>query len=1026
MYHRNGLSILWLAILFLGIVGLAVAGTTGKIAGRITDAKTGEPLPGANIEIVGTRMGAAADFDGYYVILNVPPGTYTLKASYLGYQTVVIKDVKVDVDRTTEINFALKPAALVTKEIVVTAKEEIIKKDLTSSVDIVKSEDVANLPVTQISQVVTQQAGVIERGGLHIRGGRPDEVVYVVDGVEIRDPYTNYTFAGVPLLSMSETSVNKGGFDVDQGTVSSGAINIVTKEGGPKYEFNLLFSSGDLSFLGEDLYSFFDANVGDPYYDFVVGKNTDLTSKKNRHRSKPRTVQFNLGGPFIPTMRKGPKFFISGEFGSDQGRFPISLDPKWRNWHENYQWKVTLPFPSVKLFTSGFYYKAWSKSYSPNWRFALDNRRTFDERRLQLIGGINYVVSPRAYTEFRVGYFARKLRNNIYEDVDHDGIDDFEDRDKDGFVEIDIDYFVDSLGNLVNIDSLYPGATIEGEWVELPYYWWEEEIQSLYPSFGSGPPWWYRDTTGTPNTWGWGRRDRTDIAVLLLQNGDTVIITSQGAFYYPFEYPLTPYPVPLDSLAVADTLLKLGNQYMPNDHTFERAGWYYGESGFLTATWKLTWQVTKSHEILAGMEYKKIHIVRYGADYASGGNVYLTLLNPPIKKRSEDPWNFIDWFNEHPIKPWIFAAYLRDKIEIEGMVAKVGMRFDYYDPSGYSISDTSDPFEYDPMWGPHIRMVKNPKKAEKRWYFSPRIGVSHPISERDVLHFTYGHYFQIPPFYQIIRDYVFSGAFPIIGNANVKPEKTISYELGVKHAFTTNIVTDITAFYKDIKDWSRLKMFFYGVTGANYSTYVNEDWGSVRGVEFTFEKRPGGAFLAPLSLRLSYTFQVAKGSFSGPRNAYEWMWRGYPLPNKESPLDWDQRHRLYLTLAVDFPKGKRLFNLKGLDDLGFSFQYFYGSGYPYTPPIRTPRDAIEKINSERLPSHHDASMRIYKRFAVGPLRMRFFMDIHNVFNRKDLSSFNDVNWYTQFGDPEGEVKDPTVYYPRRNTTIGFELKLKEL
>jgi hypothetical protein len=1024
MNHTKKYKIWWITALVLGVVGMAIAGTTGKIAGRVTDAETGEPLPGANIEIEGTTMGAATDFDGYYVILNVPPGSYTLKASFLGYQTVKIENVRVEVDRTTEVNFSLKSAAIVTEEIVVTAKEPVIKKDLTASVDIVKGEEVSSLPVVSISEVVTQQAGVIERGGLHIRGGRPDEVVYVVDGVEVRDPYTNYTFAGVPLISMEETAINKGGFDVDQGVVSSGAINIVTKEGGPKYETKLRFSTKDLSFLGDGLYSFFDANIGDPYLDFITGKNTDLTSRRNRHRDKERRVEFNFGGPLFPGWRKGAKFFISGEFTTNKGRFPVSNDPKWRNWNENYQWKFSVPFASLKFFTSGFYYRQWSKGYSPHWRLALDHQTAFRDKRLQIIGGINHIISPKTYWELRVSYFRRELWDNVYEDVDMDGIDDFEDRDLDGFVEVDIDYFVDSTGQMVNIDSLYPGAEIHENWVELPYYWWEQEIQILYPSFGSGPPWWSRDTTKFPNRWGWGSRSQPDIFVLLTESGDTIIQIGNDYYEFPFSAVLTPYTGA--DTTIVDTLLKLGNQYLPNSHTFERDGWYYGKSGFFTASWKLTSQITKAHEILAGLEYKSIDIARYGADYASGGNVYLTLLNPPISKREGDPWNFIDWFKENPVKPWIFAAYLRDKIEVEGMVAKIGFRIDYYDPGGYAISDTNDPFVYDSLWGNYgIRMVKNPKKAKRRWYISPRIGVSHPISERDVLHFTYGHYFQIPPFYQIIRDYVFSGAFPIIGNADVDPEKTISYELGVKHAFTENVVVDVTAFYKDIKDWSRLKMIFYGIGGQNYSTYVNEDWGSVRGLEITFEKRPGGTFLPQFSMRLSYTFQVARGSFSSPGYAYRWAWRGYPLPHHESPLDWDQRHRLFLTLSYDVPKGKPLFNIKGLDSWGVTVQHNYGSGYPYTPPINTPREAIENINAKRLPSYQNTDMRFYKDLSFGPAAIRFFMDIYNLFNRKDLSSFNDVQWYDQFGDPEGEVRDPSVWNPRRQTRIGVEVRLRE-
>ncbi len=1066
-----------LVLIPLFVYSSLFAGTTGKIMGRVTDKQTGEPLPAANVIIEGTTMGAASDQDGYYVILNVPPGTYTLTCSYIGYKKMKVENVKVDVDRTTEVNFKLEPSTLVTKEVVAIAKEPIIKKDVTASVNIVKSEEIEQLPVTNVVQIVTQQAGVVARGGLHIRGGRPDEVVYVIDGVEIRDPYSNNTFANIPLLSMEETSISKGGFDVDQGTVASGAINIVTKEGGPKYGFTFQSVTSDFSLLGDRIYGLLDRNWGDKYYDFLTGKNLDFNSPIGRHHSKDYITQFSFGGPINPKRRNGAKFFVSGEYQVNKGRFPVSTDPKYWNSRRNFQWKITYPLTSWKFFTSGFWAKSHNRGYSPYWRLALNHTSYSDDNQLQFIFGVNKIFSSRAYLEMRLGYFRRKLESNVIEDVDGDGVDDFADRDKDGFVEIDIDYFkkfvidtfkthglIDSArGRWLNIDTLFIDTTFcyvspngdtiypqihwsEG-YVEIPYYWWDSKVQALYPSIGSGPKWWPEagellirdpirdsvvDTLYTElNTEGWGQRSNVDLKVLVVraynpsqgEYVDTVLQVSNDFYEFPFTWPLKGHEFTDSIVEVIDTLLKVGSQYLPGNNTWQRSQWYYGNSNYLTFTTKVTSQVTRHHEILAGVEYKRINITRYGADYASGGNVYLTLLNPHLKSRPGDPYTFINWFNDHPAVPWVFAAYIRDKIEMEGMIAKVGFRLDYYNSGGFGISDTAHPFISDSLW-PTIRMIKNPVKVGSKWYISPRLGVSHPITIRDVLHFTYGHYLQIPPFYQILSNYVFSGAFPIIGNANIEPEKTISYELGLKHAFNNQMLIDVTAFYKDILRWSRLKQFSYGIAGGNYSTYVNEDWGTVRGIEFSFSKRPGGAFLPYLTLSLDYTLQYAYGSFSSPFNAYDWMWRGYPLPHKESPLDWDQRHSLIANFGVVYPKNKYFANMKFLNNFSLMFQFTYGSGYPYTPPIRTPRDAVEKINSKRLPSHMQLNMKFIKNFEVGKAKIRFFVDILNLTNRRDLSSFEDVNWYVQFHQPEGEVKNPGVYYPGRITRVGLEFKLK--
>ncbi|MEJ2052850.1 MAG: carboxypeptidase-like regulatory domain-containing protein, partial [Calditrichaceae bacterium] len=103
-------------ILILVLTGSATAGTTGKIAGKVTDSETGEPLIGANVFIKDSNLGASTDLDGYFAILNVPPGTYTLKAEYIGYNTKEITDLKVSIDLTTNIDITLTQTTLETSE----------------------------------------------------------------------------------------------------------------------------------------------------------------------------------------------------------------------------------------------------------------------------------------------------------------------------------------------------------------------------------------------------------------------------------------------------------------------------------------------------------------------------------------------------------------------------------------------------------------------------------------------------------------------------------------------------------------------------------------------------------------------------------------------------------------------------------------------------------------------------------------------------------------------------------------------
>lgn len=88
------------------------AGTSGKIAGQVIDGETGEPLIGVNIIVEGTSHGAATNADGYYTILNMMPGTYSVKASMIGYQAVVQQNVQVMIDLTTPLDFELTTEVL--------------------------------------------------------------------------------------------------------------------------------------------------------------------------------------------------------------------------------------------------------------------------------------------------------------------------------------------------------------------------------------------------------------------------------------------------------------------------------------------------------------------------------------------------------------------------------------------------------------------------------------------------------------------------------------------------------------------------------------------------------------------------------------------------------------------------------------------------------------------------------------------------------------------------------------------------
>ncbi len=257
--------LLWfLSILFVAFS--VMAGTTGKIAGTVRDAQTGEPLIGANVVLKGTGMGAATDMDGYFYIINVPIGEYTVEVSMIGYQTVVHPGVKVYLDQTTKLDFKLRPEAIQGEVIEVVAEQKLtVEKDVTTKKVIIDREEIKSLPVRDFSDLVAIQAGVIRIEGslkgipgfedrgieeVHVRGGRAAEIGYMVDGMYIENPIYGGRYKGIQLnkFAYEQVDMKTGVFNAEYGDAMSAIFNVVTRSGTDKYEGNINLETSALGF----------------------------------------------------------------------------------------------------------------------------------------------------------------------------------------------------------------------------------------------------------------------------------------------------------------------------------------------------------------------------------------------------------------------------------------------------------------------------------------------------------------------------------------------------------------------------------------------------------------------------------------------------------------------------------------------------------------------------------------------------------------------------------------------------------
>ena len=242
-----------LCLIFLQFI---FAGTTGKISGKVVD-ENNQPLIGCNIVVKGTSLGAATNIKGEYFILNIPPGKYDLTASMIGYGTVTVEGTLVMVDLTAKTNFFLKPETIEGDVITVTAEKPTVRLDQTSMSAVVSSEDIENLPVTDVGDVIELQAGIVRdpNGGFHVRGGRSSEVSFWVDGVATTDSYDGSSGLEIENAGIQEVQVISGTFNAEYGQAMSGIVNVVTKDGGLNYQGNLDFFSGGYHTNHSNLYS---------------------------------------------------------------------------------------------------------------------------------------------------------------------------------------------------------------------------------------------------------------------------------------------------------------------------------------------------------------------------------------------------------------------------------------------------------------------------------------------------------------------------------------------------------------------------------------------------------------------------------------------------------------------------------------------------------------------------------------------------------------------------------------------------
>ncbi|HIC38925.1 MAG TPA: hypothetical protein EYO79_05570, partial [Candidatus Marinimicrobia bacterium] len=911
-----------LFLFFILSCNLIFAGITGKLVGNITDASTGEPLIGVNLVLKGTVLGAATDQNGYYKILNISAGSFTATASYIGFKTTSVTDVRINADRTTTLNFEMQISAVEGEEVIVEAKRPVIVRDQTATTTIIEKEDFENMPINSYADILDNVAGVIENNngggddGIHVRGGRSGETAYLVDGFYVKDVINGGMATDVARGGISELSIITGSFDAEYGQAMSGIINIITREGGAEYDFSFRAST-DPSISG-------------------------LTNSWNTGR-----IEGTASGPIIPTMPNLATFFISADRKRTDGRLKYNYLP----------WAVL----KVDENNDGIYDagESWidvaNGQYDIGEGFTDDNHNGYWDHAVYDTSGIVVVTEAEPWTDVANGVYdvgedftdenGDGIRNgDVYAlaDIDGDGIAEplkkgarevtatyhWTDRIMSKLVLRPINNVKITLGvNIQNNESrgfsmsyrqLPERSAVSWQESKLMYgrlnYTFSENMfatfsysknrvdnwtgpkvpgekflddsHELYSKVYTIPESWNNSVLKPGSEFNWlsyyaepyndadsnGAFNGEDFEDLNgdgqyswgvftpLREGDAYDNTSNYEFYGN-------YPIVSNN---GDTVRMGFSTYSSyfND---------YSETTQLEGA--LTWQINKVHQIKTGYSQKKHKLFNFSA-LSVGGGYY---------GKSSDA-SFILWEKE-PIES---SFYIRDKMEFSDLVINVGIRYDILDPKseyadptkniGYrydgQVLETSDlnSIDFDAFaagaveWG-YINedgSFSPPDKATVKSQWSPRIGIGYPVTDNTAFHFSYGHFFKYPD-YEFMYNYTNSNGLggegvpgglsnissqnlfdmfgnsmypfpfnlgdwyiPPVGSPNIKPERAIQYEFGLRTMLTPEYLMTLTLFYNDRHDY--ISANIYDADPTEYAIYENMDYANSKGFELGLRK----------------------------------------------------------------------------------------------------------------------------------------------------------------------------------------------
>lgn len=977
--------------IFLLFCAVLPGQTRSRISGTVVDATNGEALVGVNIVIKDTYLGAASNADGSFIIINVPVGTYDLKASMIGYDAQILQGVMVSAGQVSTVEFRLKHSVLQGSVVEVIAERKVLHKEVSNTQMTVDKDQLNEASgVREINSFLSKLPGVSEDNGyLTIRGGSADQTGMMVNGLSFVNSATGNAETSIPLSAIEQVSLMSGGYNAEYGNFRSGLINVTTKSGSKDGYHGTIqvsrdqphrrrfgqsfydtknpalrpFLDTDVAFVGTD-----EAWADDPYlreqypgfmgwnkaaYYYNLGKDSaDLATPLDYYLL---AAWMHMAIPdYEGLLAYDSTYVVSAE--QKQAFEAHAMDDSNSDLNIDGGFGGPVPIIGKALGDATFYISHNSKRE----HYIMPVTRTNEETYTTLVTVKSQPTNSLTLTlnglyKKQVGISPIRPAWGDFPDASREG--GFMPADNIKYIHKNTDYWYDQPFFPILIQkTLMAGITINHMLSQSTF--WELSLSGLSIQDDS-PVGNTRDSTVITR---FGPFPVTEMPYGKLQYGSNIV----DGYNYP-SY---------------DALPGISRRFRRKEgdlYTNVKIGQY-------RAKLDINSQVNQHHYLKGGVEYN-----------------YIDLDHNLWQKWNENYYNTYE-FNYHRT-PSQTGLYFQDQISYRGLVANLGVRYDYYYggggkwPSGdpfaeeafipQSVAEDTVLFDYlvtgrsyiwdyweqyDSLNPGFLKPIKNHSAV------SPRIGVSFPVSERSKFYFNYGHFRSNPPYYTMYLyryRYTKNGLYDM-SNPNLEPPKTISYELGVSTNFYGNYLLKISGYAKDVTG-QHGEVNYRNSTGfVNYDRWENNEYQDVQGFEVNLSKNDNSWVTG----WVNFDYMLKKSGLVGREivteldvaSEQEGMYEGQesrslPLPKLNANITF--------RVPADIVQNQLMNSFLSGWNVTFFGEWKAGGYFTWNP-----LNKLHLSDNMRWPDYKMVDMKINKKFNLFGIGTSFFIDVSNMFNTK--------------------------------------------